>query len=162
VVSYLVLLVVVISAILMGIFPIFFKRWNEVNVGARYGTLGNCIRVIYKEVADIWSKPLHNAEVKYLSKEFLSEAFNLKNYSRLFDLLDRYFIAGLLTGLLGYIIWVFSLRFGGVSILFSITSIQFIATWVTGYLYLKERLSPLQAVGIIFIILGVALIAPEV
>ena len=92
----------------------------------------------------------------------MSEAFNLKNYSRLFDLLDRYLITGLLTGLLGYIIWIFSLKFGGVSILFSITSIQFIATWVTGYLYLKERLSPLQVVGIIFIILGVVLIAPEV
>jgi len=161
-VVFILLLVVVISAILMGIFPIFFKRWNEVNVEEKYGTLKNCTKIIYKEIAVIWSKPLHNAEIKYLSKDFLSEAFNLKNYSRLFDLIDRYLIAGILTGFLGYIIWIFSLRFGEVSILFSITSLQFIATWITGYLYLKERLTPLQVMGIVSIILGVALIAPQV
>jgi EamA-like transporter family. len=63
---------------------------------------------------------------------------------------------------LGYLIWILSLKFGEVSILFSITSLQFIATGILGYSYLKERLSIWQVFGMALIIAGVALIAPQI
>ncbi|VUT25203.1 MAG: EamA-like transporter family protein [Candidatus Methanolliviera sp. GoM_asphalt] len=160
--SYIVLIFVVISAILMGIFPIFFKQWNSVNIAPNYGTIGNCIKEIYNELFPLWTGPLVHGPKGYLSKEFWSEAFKYGHYSKIFGLIDGYLVTGIVTGILGYLIWILSLKFGEVGILFSITSLQFIATGILGYSYLKERLSIWQVLGMILIIMGVALIAPQI
>jgi drug/metabolite transporter (DMT)-like permease len=124
----------------MGVFPIFFKRWNEINVAPNYGTIENCIEVI---LHDLFSLDF---------KRFIS---------RIFDVIDRYIVTGVVTGALGYVIWILSLKFGEVNILFSITSLQFVATGVLAYSYLKERLSKREIFGMALIILGVALLAPQ-
>lgn len=134
---------IIISSILTGISPILFKKWITVKIHPEYGGVWECVLGFVRGAADITREELGH----YLSKAF--------------SLMDRYLMAGGLAGFLGYVLLVFCFRFGYVSTIFSISSLQFVVTAMFSRLYLKEDLSLGEAVGMAIIIVGVSLLVPQ-
>jgi uncharacterized membrane protein len=136
-------IVIIISSILTGISPILFKKWIIVNIYPEYGGVWECVLGFVSGTAGITREELGHR---------LSKAFSL---------LDRYLMAGGLAGFIGYVLLVFCFRFGHVSTIFSMSSLQFVVTAVFSRLYLKEDLSLGEVVGMVIIIVGVSLLVPQ-
>jgi len=134
---------IIVSSILTGISPVLFRKWIIVNIHPEYGSVWEWMVEFVRGAANIVCEdPGH----------CLSKAFSL---------IDRYLMAGGLAGFLGYALLVFCFRFGHVSTILSISSLQFVVTAVFSRLYLKEDLSLGEAVGMAIIIVGVSLLVPQ-
>ena len=146
---------IIVSSIIMGFSPVFFKKWLLVNIQPNYGSIWKCVLKLIHGAKDLWNE----AWSRTSSRRFWSD---LREYClEILELVDKYVVTGAITGVLGYILLVLCFKFGQVSTIFSISSLQFVVTAALSYLYLKEELSIGEIIGMSIIIVGVSLLVPQ-
>ena len=144
---------IIVSSIIMGFSPVFFKKWLLVNIQPNYGSIWKCVLKLIHGAKELWN------EAWSPSRRFWSD---LREYClKILELVDKYVVTGAITGVLGYILLVLCFKFGQVSTIFSISSLQFVVTAALSYLYLKEELSIGEIIGMSIIIVGVSLLVPQ-
>lgn len=74
-------------------------------------------------------------------------------------ILNTYFVAGLLSYGLAYLITLPPLRYGEIGLMYPIMSLTYVWSYFFGVVFLKEPKSLKKILGIVIIILGIVIIA---